>query len=98
MCIHNDLALQSHLSVSSAVTVKVKANMKFEKIFHVVEVSSPSFSSPGPFLTLPQQKFNKQAGTFKFTYDGTRVKPDDTPAGVRVRLSACFLLMLIFVR
>ncbi|KAL1744857.1 hypothetical protein HDZ31DRAFT_63662 [Schizophyllum fasciatum] len=29
-----------------------------------------------------EQKFNKQAGTFKFIYDGTRVNKDDTPAGL----------------
>ncbi|KAI5831572.1 hypothetical protein K523DRAFT_269631 [Schizophyllum commune Tattone D] len=65
---NKDVKPKLNLTISyenTPVTVKVKANMKFEKIFHVVE-----------------QKFNKQAGTFKFTYDGTRVKPDDTPAGL----------------
>ncbi|TRM63698.1 ubiquitin-related domain-containing protein [Schizophyllum amplum] len=63
-----DIKPKLNLTISydgTPVTVKVKANMKFEKIFHVVE-----------------QKFNKQAGTFKFTYDGTRVAKEDTPAGL----------------
>ncbi|RDB21923.1 Ubiquitin-like protein SMT3 [Hypsizygus marmoreus] len=44
------------------ITVKVKANMKFAKIFAAAE-----------------QRFGKEPGTFKFTYDGARVQPTDTP-------------------
>ncbi|KAH0580536.1 hypothetical protein H2248_002028 [Termitomyces sp. 'cryptogamus'] len=57
------------------ITVKVKANMKFSKIFAAAE-----------------QKFQKEAelccsplgvtGTFKFTFEGQRLQPDDTPASL----------------
>ncbi|KAL1695637.1 hypothetical protein GGG16DRAFT_85984 [Schizophyllum commune] len=46
------------------------------------KVHLPRSFTSSPLLTRVRQKFNKQAGTFKFTYDGTRVKPDDTPAGL----------------
>ncbi|KAF4622316.1 hypothetical protein D9613_009260 [Agrocybe pediades] len=47
------------------ITVKVKPNMRFGKIFEAAE-----------------QRLGKEPGTFKFTYDGTRVNKDDTPAGL----------------
>ncbi|KAJ3730645.1 ubiquitin-related domain-containing protein [Lentinula raphanica] len=47
------------------VTVKVKADMQFAKIFKAAET-----------------KFNKTAGTLKFTYDGVRIQEDQTPANL----------------
>jgi len=47
------------------ITVKVKANMRFAKIFEAAE-----------------KKFGKEAGTFRFTYEGTRVNAEDTPASL----------------
>ncbi|KIK64195.1 hypothetical protein GYMLUDRAFT_40484 [Collybiopsis luxurians FD-317 M1] len=49
------------------VTVKVKPNMQFKKIFEAAE-----------------KKFNKSAGTLKFTHEGTRINADDTPAGLEM--------------
>ncbi|KAJ7911605.1 ubiquitin-related domain-containing protein [Mycena leptocephala] len=49
------------------ITVKVKPNTKFTKIFQAAE-----------------QKFGKDAGTFKFVYDGTRIGKDDTPADLGI--------------
>ncbi|KAF5319498.1 hypothetical protein D9619_008733 [Psilocybe cf. subviscida] len=45
------------------ITVKVKQNMKFAKIFEAVE-----------------KRFSKDPGTFKFVYQGERLKADNTPA------------------
>ncbi|KAF9524224.1 ubiquitin-related domain-containing protein [Crepidotus variabilis] len=45
------------------ITVKVKTNMKFGKIFEAAT-----------------QRFGKDSGTFRFTYDGNRINADDTPA------------------
>ncbi|KAH7915765.1 hypothetical protein BJ138DRAFT_1122292 [Hygrophoropsis aurantiaca] len=47
------------------ITVKVKANMPFKKIFDAAE-----------------KRFGKDAGTFKFVYEGKRLNATDTPAGV----------------
>ncbi|KAJ8516715.1 hypothetical protein ONZ45_g6000 [Pleurotus djamor] len=47
------------------VTVKVKPNMPFRKIFEAAE-----------------QRFGKDPGTFRFTYDGERIKADDTPGSL----------------
>ncbi|TFK25880.1 hypothetical protein FA15DRAFT_668047 [Coprinopsis marcescibilis] len=47
------------------ITVKVKINMRFGKIFEVVE-----------------KRFQKEPGTFKFTFEGQRVGPDDTPGSL----------------
>ncbi|KAJ7495981.1 ubiquitin-related domain-containing protein [Mycena galericulata] len=49
------------------ITVKVKANTKFAKIFQAAE-----------------QKFGKEADTFKFVYEGVRIGKDDTPAGLSI--------------
>ncbi|KAG2131148.1 ubiquitin-related domain-containing protein [Suillus cothurnatus] len=44
------------------ITVKVKHNMAFKKIFDAAE-----------------KRFGKEPGTFKFTYDGKRLTPENTP-------------------
>ncbi|KAJ7216277.1 ubiquitin-related domain-containing protein [Mycena haematopus] len=49
------------------ITVKVKPNTKFAKIFQAAE-----------------QKFGKDAGTFKFVYDGQRVSKENTPADLGI--------------
>ncbi|KAL1671112.1 hypothetical protein EV122DRAFT_272498 [Schizophyllum commune] len=64
------------------VKPKVRLPRSFTSSPLLTRVSVTSFSKLRIFLTSRKQKFNKQAGTFKFTYDGTRVKPDDTPAGL----------------
>ncbi|KAG6331368.1 hypothetical protein ID866_7719 [Astraeus odoratus] len=48
------------------ITVKVKANMQFKKIFEAAE-----------------KRFGKEPNTFRFVYDGNRLRPEDTPAEVR---------------
>ncbi|TFK68939.1 ubiquitin-like protein, partial [Pluteus cervinus] len=47
------------------ITVKVKANMKFSKIFEAAE-----------------KRFTKDSGTLRFTYDGSRIGSDETPASL----------------
>ncbi|KAJ3787932.1 ubiquitin-related domain-containing protein [Lentinula aff. detonsa] len=47
------------------VTVKVKADMLFKKIFKAAA-----------------DKFNKEPGTLKFTYDGNRIQEDQSPASL----------------
>ncbi|KAF8151759.1 hypothetical protein B0H34DRAFT_728920 [Crassisporium funariophilum] len=47
------------------ITVKVKTNMKFAKIFEAAE-----------------KRFGKEPGTFKFTYEGSRISKEDTPASL----------------
>ncbi|KAJ7302340.1 ubiquitin-related domain-containing protein [Mycena albidolilacea] len=49
------------------ITVKVKPNTKFTKIFQAAE-----------------QRFGKEPGTFKFTYDGQRINKEDTPADLEI--------------
>ncbi|KAG1734925.1 uncharacterized protein EDB91DRAFT_1146023 [Suillus paluster] len=51
------------------ITVKVKHNMPFQKIFDAAE-----------------KRFGKEAGTFKFTYDGKRLRSQDTPVDVSALL------------
>ncbi|PPQ67795.1 hypothetical protein CVT25_009099 [Psilocybe cyanescens] len=61
-----DVKPKLNLNISydgTQITVKVKTNMKFSKIFEAAE-----------------KRFGKDKGTFKFTYDGQRVKPEQTPA------------------
>ncbi|KAF8057606.1 hypothetical protein FPV67DRAFT_237919 [Lyophyllum atratum] len=63
-----DVKPKLNLSINyeqTQITVKVKANMKFAKIF-----------------TAAETRFEKEPGTFKFTYEGNRVQADDTPAGL----------------
>jgi len=45
------------------ITVKVKPNMPFRKIFEAAE-----------------KRFGKDSGTFRFVYDGNRLRADGTPA------------------
>jgi len=45
------------------ITVKVKPNMPFKKIFEAAE-----------------KRFGKDPGTFRFSYEGNRVRAEDTPA------------------
>ncbi|KAF4565442.1 hypothetical protein EYR40_002477 [Pleurotus pulmonarius] len=47
------------------ITIKVKANTPFKKIFEAAE-----------------NRFSKDPGTFKFTYDGQRIQPDESPASL----------------
>ncbi|KAF8952256.1 hypothetical protein BDZ97DRAFT_1613042, partial [Flammula alnicola] len=64
-----DVKPKLNLNISydgAQITVKVKTNMKFAKIFEAAEV----------------QRFGKESGTFKFTYEGARVSKEDTPAGL----------------
>ncbi|KAG1869302.1 ubiquitin-related domain-containing protein [Suillus tomentosus] len=44
------------------ITVKVKHNMSFKKIFDAAE-----------------KRFGKEPGTFKFIYDGRRLRAENTP-------------------
>ncbi|KAG1856980.1 ubiquitin-related domain-containing protein [Suillus subalutaceus] len=49
------------------ITVKVKHNMPFKKIFDAAE-----------------KRFGKEPGTFKFTYDGKRLRAENTPVDMEM--------------
>ncbi|KAG2071201.1 hypothetical protein BDR04DRAFT_515707 [Suillus decipiens] len=49
------------------ITVKVKHNMMFKKIFDAAE-----------------KRFGKEPGTFKFTYDGKRLRAENTPVDMEM--------------
>ncbi|OAX38232.1 ubiquitin-like protein [Rhizopogon vinicolor AM-OR11-026] len=49
------------------ITVKVKHNMPFKKIFDAAE-----------------KRFGKEPGTFKFTYDGKRLRAENTPVDLEM--------------
>ncbi|KAG2346236.1 hypothetical protein BDR05DRAFT_959847 [Suillus weaverae] len=49
------------------ITVKVKHNMAFKKIFDAAE-----------------KRFGKEPGTFKFTYDGKRLRAENTPVDMEM--------------
>ncbi|KAG1743880.1 hypothetical protein EDB19DRAFT_1621665, partial [Suillus lakei] len=53
------------------ITVKVKHNMPFKKIFDAAEVKK--------FCTQGQT-----SGTFKFTYDGKRLRAENTPVDMEM--------------
>lgn len=80
------------------ITVKVKPNMPFRKIFEAAEVVMSS--SHTGYTDHVAETFSKRtrqvsatgstrcthdyrAGTFRFVYQGDRLKPDGTPAEVR---------------
>ena len=87
------------------VTVKVKANMKFGKIFEVAEVSPLSVIRVPLRSSLTMRVVRKNStriqvrvfasgsgsprvlisaiGTLKFVFDGTRLRPEETPAEVQ---------------
>ncbi|KAK6974612.1 ubiquitin-related domain-containing protein [Favolaschia claudopus] len=61
-----DVKPKLNLNISyegNSITVKVKPNTKFSKIFQAAE-----------------QRFGKDAGTFKFVFEGQRIAKDNTPA------------------
>ncbi|PPR06303.1 hypothetical protein CVT26_005135 [Gymnopilus dilepis] len=65
------------------ITVKVKANMKFAKIFEAAEKRFGK--DPGMMMVvlaslLFQQLHVSAIGTLRFTYEGNRVQPTQTPA------------------
>ncbi|KAG2355818.1 hypothetical protein BDR07DRAFT_502780 [Suillus spraguei] len=53
------------------ITVKVKHNMAFKKIFDAAE-------------DVHQKRFGKEPGTFKFTYDGKRLRAENTPVDMEM--------------
>ncbi|KAH9023177.1 hypothetical protein EDB85DRAFT_1992436 [Lactarius pseudohatsudake] len=57
--------------LESRITVKVKANMQFKKIFEVAEVCR---------YILREPRVLTRVGTLRFVYDGERLSPTDTPA------------------
>ncbi|KAH9172483.1 hypothetical protein EDB89DRAFT_1965545 [Lactarius sanguifluus] len=57
--------------LESRITVKVKANMQFKKIFEVAEVCRDILREP---------RVLTRVGTLRFVYDGERLSPTDTPA------------------
>ncbi|KAI9566595.1 hypothetical protein HD554DRAFT_2174252 [Boletus coccyginus] len=63
------------------ITVKVKANMPFRKIFEAAEVRRAVvvwLSRLDPARRRNASRKN-QAGTLRFAYEGKRLRPEDTP-------------------
>ncbi|KAG1880900.1 hypothetical protein F4604DRAFT_1748667 [Suillus subluteus] len=69
------------------ITVKVKHNMPFKKIFDAAEKRFGKEAGKWQLFSERRKRFvltNNPSGTFKFTYDGKRLRAENTPVDMEM--------------